>query len=142
MGTSGTDGGCSSSFVPLWCKKTSLDPRRIYWASPAESVGNGILLHTCHDTTRVFTRKWCPRPSSVVSIYTSNESYMCPFGQAVRFSEKRQRSTTLGLCFPKCSVFLELHCIFSFSITTRHQLDVWHMIFRSVPSNALLGGGG
>ena len=94
------------------------------WASPAES---GRTLYFAHATRHQHAvgRKLVSTPVFGGVHTHQTVCYLFPFGRLI--------------ILPRCSVFLGLHWIYSFSITNQHQL-MWQIIFHSVRSYALWGG--
>ena len=104
MGTSGTERGCSWSFVPFQCKNTCLVPCRILALASLNSRNGQVC--TCHDSKTILCANWCPRPSSVVSIYIKRDAICSrsigPFGPP---KEEGRRCATL-LPLPR----YKIHC--------------------------------
>ena len=88
VGPNGTERGCSWSFVRFLGKNRGWVHAE-YWPLPAKSVRT-VTFCTCHDTTAAC---W-----SAISVHLhlqcsspSNETYLCPFGRAVRSNVKKTK---------------------------------------------------
>ena len=85
---------------------------------------------------------WCPQPSSVVSIYINNQLFV-PV-RSVLPNKKKGSSALLSLPryeVPGMLFFSDCTEIYLFPTTNQHQF-MRQIIFHSVRSNALWGGGG
>ena len=100
MGTSGTERGCSWSFVPFLSKKTCSGPCRIL--GPASRIGTNGIFCTCHGKLL---------PTSIFGGVRLHQiiCYLFPIGWAVRSSQTRKRGATRLLPLPRYTVFLGLH---------------------------------
>ena len=133
MGTSGTGRGCSWSFVPFLCKRTCLGPCSIRGLAGRIST-NGIFC-TWHDTNTLLCATWCPRPSSVVSIYIKRDAICSPsvgpFG-----APKEEKRCAIPLLSSSSSKIYR----FSFSTYCSQYQFMWHVFpIRFVP---MFSGGG